>query len=227
MKKYLVLALVVMLCFTIVGCTGDDLDTPDGLEQESPPGSASEPTPEPTPEPPSNDAVPAVITGKIEMEDGGVIGFELYHDIAPQSVQNFVYLARQGFYDGLTFHRIADLNAGNYIIQGGCPIGTGTGNPGYSIVGEFDSNGHPNNISHTRGVLSMARSTDFNSAGSQFFICVGNPLFLDGNYAGFGMITSGIEVADSMVETPDVLPVIRTISIDGNFAFPEPDKLPR
>ena len=228
MKRCFIVALCALLCF-VVGCGGTGLfsSAPEPTPTPKPtpePSSASEPAPAPK----ADEPVPDTITGTIEMKDGGVMTFELYPALAPQSVQNFVYLARQGFYDGLTFHRIADLtNKDDYIIQGGCPLGSGTGNPGYSIVGEFEQNGHPNNLSHNRGVLSMARAQDFDSAGSQFFICVGNPVFLDGGYAGFGMITSGMEVADSIVESPNVQPVIKTISIDGNFAFPEPDKLPR
>jgi len=167
------------------------------------------------------------------MEDGGEIVFELYPNIAPQSVFNFVYLARDGFYDGLKFHRIMS----GFMIQGGCPIGTGTGNPGYAIFGEFQANGFENDLSHTRGVFSMARAADFNSAGSQFFICHGNPRFLDREYAGFGMVLSGMDVVDKIAETPVIdnngtvlpenQPVIRSITIDDDVILPWPDKLPR
>jgi len=172
------------------------------------------------------------ITGTIEMEDGGRIEFELYPDLAPQSVRNFVYLARDGFYDGLKFHRIIR----DFMIQGGCPLGEGTGNPGYSIKGEFDENGHDNDLSHERGVMSMARSANFDSAGSQFFICHGDPQFLDGSYAAFGMVTDGMDVVDDLAETPVVdsngtvkpadMPVMVSITIDGDFELPEPDKMP-
>ena len=171
------------------------------------------------------------ITGTIEMENGGEIAFELYHDVAPQSVRNFVELARDGFYDGLKFHRIIS----GFMIQGGCPQGEGTGNPGYPIFGEFDDNGFENDLSHTRGVFSMARSANFNSAGSQFFICHGDPQFLDGSYAAFGMVTDGLDIVDDIAETrvidgngsvaPDDMPVIKSINIDGDFELPEPDKL--
>ncbi|MDR2569540.1 MAG: peptidylprolyl isomerase [Oscillospiraceae bacterium] len=165
------------------------------------------------------------------MEDGGLISFELYHDIAPQAVRNFVYLANQGFYDGLVFHRIMY----DFMIQGGCPLGEGYGNPGYSILGEFSDNGIENNLSHTRGVFSMARSQEYNSAGSQFFICHGDSQFLDGSYAAFGMVTGGLDVVDKIAEIPNDgpngsvapadKPVIKSITIDGNPNLPEPEKL--
>ena len=171
------------------------------------------------------------IQATITMEDGDVIVLELYPNLAPQSVCNFVYLARQGFYDGLKFHRIMK----GFMIQGGCPLGTGTGNPGYSIKGEFEDNGFSNDLSHTRGVLSMARSAVFDSAGSQFFIVHGNSTFLDGSYAAFGKVTSGMEVVDKLAGTPsesgsgavapENMPVIRSITIDDDIELPEPDKL--
>ena len=172
------------------------------------------------------------ITGLIEMEDGGEIAFELYPEVAPQAVRNFVELVRDGFYDGLKFHRIIS----GFMIQGGCPLGEGIGNPGYSIFGEFDENGFENDLSHSRGVFSMARSANFNSAGSQFFICHGDSEFLDGSYASFGMVTDGLDVVDSLAETPvldrssgavapDDMPVIRSITIDGDFDLPGPDKI--
>jgi len=171
------------------------------------------------------------ITGTITMEDGGVITFELYPETAPQSVYNFVDLARKGFYDGLKFHRIIS----GFMIQGGCPLGEGTGNPGYSILGEFDENGIDNDLSHTRGVMSMARSANFNSAGSQFFICHGDPQFLDGSYAAFGKVTDGMETVDIIAETqvndgngsvaPNDMPVMKTIVIDSDIELPEPEKI--
>jgi len=130
----------------------------------------------------------------------------------------------------------------DFMIQGGCPFtrdfsGTpGTGNPGHSIFGEFSSNGWENNLNHTRGVMSMARSGHPDSAGSQFFICHGNPGYLNGDYAAFGMVTDGMDIVDGIVEdisppggvvAPELMPVIRTITIDGNVNLPEPDKLGR
>ena len=131
---------------------------------------------------------------EIEMENGGVIKLELYHNIAPITVENFVDLANKNFYDGLIFHRVIS----GFMIQGGDPQGIGIGGPGYSIKGEFRANGVKNDISHKRGVISMARSADFNSAGSQFFICHADCEFLDGQYAAFGKVIEGIEVVDEI-----------------------------
>ena len=117
---------------------------------------------------------------------------ELYPDCAPNTVANFVELANSGYYDGLTFHRVIS----GFMIQGGCPLGTGTGNPGYSIKGEFAQNGFTNNLAHTRGVISMARSQMPDSAGSQFFIMHADASHLDGSYAAFGEVISGIETVD-------------------------------
>ncbi|MCF0140761.1 MAG: peptidylprolyl isomerase [Mogibacterium sp.] len=132
---------------------------------------------------------------KIEMEKGGVIEGELYEDIAPKTVENFKKLADEGFYNGLIFHRVIP----GFMIQGGCPEGKGTGGPGYSIPGEFTANGFENNLKHERGVLSMARAADPNSAGSQFFIMTTTSPHLDGQYASFGKVTEGMEVADRIV----------------------------
>ncbi len=131
----------------------------------------------------------------IEMEDGGIMEGELYEDIAPKTVENFISLVEKNFYDGLIFHRVIP----GFMIQGGCPDGTGMGGPGYSIQGEFTSNGFKNDLKHTRGVLSMARAMNPNSAGSQFFIMVADAPHLDGQYASFGKITSGMDVADRIV----------------------------
>jgi len=133
----------------------------------------------------------------ITMENGGVINAELYPDIAPVTVENFVSLINKNFYDGLTFHRIIP----GFMIQGGDPDGSGMGGPGYSIKGEFTSNGFENNLKHERGVLSMARTANPNSAGSQFFIMVSSSPHLDGEYASFGKVTSGMEVVDGIVNT--------------------------
>lgn len=131
------------------------------------------------------------INGKIVMETGEVMGFELYPEIAPITVENFVNLCKKGFYNGLTFHRVIP----SFVIQGGCPLGNGTGGPGYTIKGEFKRNGVDNPLKHELGVLSMARSMHPDSAGSQFFIMVGNAPHLDGQYAAFGKITKNIECA--------------------------------
>lgn len=132
------------------------------------------------------------------MENGAVMKGELYPEIAPQSVGNFIALANSGFYDGLIFHRCIP----GFMIQGGCPKGTGTGGPGYCIRGEFAQNGVPNPLRHTLGVLSMARSMQKNSAGSQFFIMTSDSPHLDGSYAAFGKVLEGMDAADAIVSTP-------------------------
>lgn len=130
------------------------------------------------------------------MENGDKIKAELYPDIAPNTVSNFIYLIEKGFYDGLIFHRVIK----NFMIQGGDPEGTGMGGPGYAIKGEFNLNGFENNLKHERGVLSMARSFMPDSAGSQFFIMHQDSPHLDGQYAGFGKVIEGIEVVDKIAE---------------------------
>ena len=131
----------------------------------------------------------------ITMADGRVMTGELYPEKAPNTVNNFISLANQGFYDGLIFHRVIP----GFMIQGGCPQGTGMGGPGYSIKGEFAHNGVKNDLKHARGVLSMARAMHPNSAGSQFFIMVEKAPHLDGEYAAFGKVIEGMEVADAIV----------------------------
>ena len=133
----------------------------------------------------------------IEMENGGIMKGELYPEIAPVTVENFEKLANDGFYDGLTFHRVIP----GFMIQGGCPRGNGTGGPGYTIKGEFTMNGFKNDLKHERGVLSMARAMDPDSAGSQFFIMTSTSPHLDGQYAAFGKVTEGMEVADKIVNS--------------------------
>lgn len=153
----------------------------------------------------------------IEMENGGIMKGELYEDIAPITVENFEKLAGEGFYDGLTFHRVIP----GFMIQGGCPKGNGTGGPGYCIKGEFTANGWKNNLKHTTGVLSMARTMMPDSAGSQFFIMVEDAPHLDGQYASFGKITEGMDVALEIVNVPTgrddnpIEPVkIKTITVE-------------
>ena len=153
----------------------------------------------------------------IEMENGGVMSGELYEDIAPITVENFEKLAKDGFYNGLTFHRVIP----GFMIQGGCPQGNGTGGPGYTIKGEFTSNGWKNDLKHTTGVLSMARTMVPDSAGSQVFIMVADAPHLDGEYAAFGKITEGMEVAQDIANVPrgrmddPIEPVrIKTITVE-------------
>ena len=165
----------------------------------------------------------------IEMEDGSKIVCELYPDIAPESVNNFVHLANSGFYNGLIFHRVIE----GFMIQGGCPLGNGTGGPGWCIKGEFAQNGVANSLSHQRGVLSMARAGHPDSAGSQFFIMHANGEFLDGQYAAFGCVMSGIEVVDTIAavptdrnDKPKKPQVIKSISVDTQgVEYPAPKKL--
>ena len=133
----------------------------------------------------------------ITMENGKQIKLELYKDIAPKTVENFEKLVNEGFYNGLTFHRVIE----GFMIQGGCPDGNGMGGPGYSIFGEFKLNGFKNDLKHERGVISMARSSNPNSAGSQFFIMHKDAPHLDGNYAAFGRVIEGMEVVDEIAPT--------------------------
>ena len=164
----------------------------------------------------------------ITMENGDVMKGELYPEIAPNSVNNFISLANHGFYDGLIFHRVIP----GFMIQGGCPDGTGMGGPGYSIKGEFSCNGFENNLEHDRGVLSMARAMHPNSAGSQFFIMHKKSPHLDGQYAAFGKITEGLDVVDKIAETPTDYSdrpyenqTIKSITVDTlGVDYPEPEK---
>ena len=134
---------------------------------------------------------------QIEMENGKLIKIELYPDIAPETVKNFEKLVSEGFYDGLIFHRVIE----GFMIQGGCPKGIGTGGPGYTIKGEFASNGVKNDLKHSRGVISMARSMMPDSAGSQFFIMHQDAPHLDGDYAAFGKVVEGMDVVDEIAAT--------------------------
>ena len=165
----------------------------------------------------------------IEMENGGEIKLELYPETAPQSVYNFIYLIGRHFYDGKIFHRVIP----GFMIQGGCPEGTGTGGPGYRIKGEFLFNGVDNKLKHKRGVLSMARAQSPNSAGSQFFIMHQDAPHLDGQYAAFGKVISGMEVVDAIAATatdfrdrPKTEQVMKTVTVDTfGVEYPEPKKL--
>ena len=166
----------------------------------------------------------------IEMENGGIMTAELYPDIAPQSVYNSIALANSGFYDGLIFHRVIS----GFMIQGGDPEGTGMGGPGYCIKGEFLFNGVDNKLKHKRGVLSMARASSPNSAGSQFFIMHQDAPHLDKQYAGFGKLLSGIEVVDAICkgkvdgnDRPLEEQKIKSIRVDTKGeTYPEPKRLP-
>lgn len=160
----------------------------------------------------------------ILMADGGKIEIELYENEAPITTANFKSLVSKGFYNGLCFHRVIS----GFMIQGGCPEGKGTGGPGYAIRGEFSANGVNNPIKHERGIISMARSSDFDSAGSQFFITHGDATFLDGQYAAFRRVTSGMNVVDSIAaqetnasDRPLVLQIIERITLSENETVSE------
>lgn len=190
-NKYLrVAAAITLLAFTgicVASCNTYKSPTPTTV-----PSAAEEPDPD--------DLLSGLHHVEIDVKDYGTIKLELDADTAPITVTNFINLAESGFYDGLTFHRIID----GFMIQGGDPEGTGMGGSGQNIIGEYAANGHENNISHRRGVISMARNSyDYNSASSQFFIVQSDSTFLDGDYAAFGHVTSGLEVVDNIcINTP-------------------------
>ena len=164
----------------------------------------------------------------IEMENGDIIKAELYPEIAPNTVNNFISLVKKGFYDGVIFHRVIS----GFMIQGGDPKGTGTGGPGYCIKGEFTANGFKNDLRHDRGVLSMARTMAPNSAGSQFFIMHENSPHLDGQYAAFGKVTEGIENVDKIANTrtdysdrPRQKQMMKKVTVETfGVDYPEPEK---
>jgi len=165
----------------------------------------------------------------ITMTSGDVMKAELYPDIAPNTVNNFISLVKKGFYDGISFHRIIS----GFMIQGGCPDGTGMGGPGYQIKGEFAQNGFPNNLKHTPGVLSMARTMMPDSAGSQFFIMHKTSPHLDGAYAAFGKITEGLDIVDKIASVPTDFrdkplkpQTIASMTVETFGAdYPEPEKM--
>ena len=165
----------------------------------------------------------------ITMENGDVIKAELYPEIAPNTVNNFISLINKKFYDGLIFHRVIK----GFMLQGGDPEGSGMGGPGYDIKGEFSSNGFKNDLKHTAGVLSMARSMMPDSAGSQFFIMHKNAPHLDGDYAAFGKVTEGMDIVDKIAETetdwedrPTTKQVMKTVTVETfGVEYPEPDKM--
>ena len=164
----------------------------------------------------------------IRMHDGGVIKAELYPEIAPNTVNNFISLVQKGFYNDLIFHRVIP----GFMIQGGCPQGNGTGGPGYSIPGEFTANGYINDLRHTRGVLSMARAMDPDSAGSQFFIMHEDAPHLDGQYAAFGQVLEGMDVVDKIAasktgwgDKPLIPQVMHKVTAETfGQEYPEPKK---
>jgi peptidyl-prolyl cis-trans isomerase B (cyclophilin B) len=212
LKKRLSLLMILTLVFIVSGCgktpnTNSSSKNETGSQQNSSTSnntsnSSNNAASNSSNNTASNTAYKSQYSGKkpivtIEMSDGSKITAELYPDIAPKTVDNFISLIQKNFYDGLIFHRVIP----DFMIQGGDPQGIGVGGPGYSIPGEFKSNGFKNDLKHTRGVLSMARSQNPNSAGSQFFIMVKDTPQLDGDYAAFGKVTNGMETVDKIVST--------------------------
>lgn len=189
LKKLLLSAITLVFIISLSGCGKSTSNTSDTQKNAATNNQGS-----------TTAAYKSKYSGKkpivtFEMEDGVKIKVELYPDTAPKTVDNFVSLVQKGFYDGLTFHRVIP----DFMIQGGDPEGTGAGGPGYTIPGEFSSNGFNNPLKHTRGVISMARTDQPNTAGSQFFIMVKDTPQLDGDYAAFGKVTEGIDEVDKIV----------------------------
>ena len=222
-KKYLKLILVtiIMTSLILVGCGTSKSTTNKTEEKDTTSSSESSDTN-------SSEANKSLPLATITVEGYGVIEAELYPEIAPNTVNNFIDLSNKGFYNNLKFHRIIK----DFMIQGGDPKGNGTGGPGYSIEGEFTSNGFANSLKHTKGILSMARAQDPNSAGSQFFIMTKEASQLDGNYAAFGKVISGLDVIDKIenVKTdsndkPKEDVVIKSITVDTKgVTYKEPNK---
>lgn len=215
MKKIIrIVALIMAMTFVLCSCgsytstTSSDSKTTAPAGNMTDNGSVNNDTPKGENNKESTGEHPQV---KFTMADGGSFVMELYPEFAPRTVENFVELVSDGFYDGLTFHRVVE----DFMAQGGCPEGTGMGGSNMKIKGEFAINGFDQNVlSHTRGVVSMARSSSYNSASSQFFICYSDATFLDGQYAAFGLVIQGMEVVDSFLE------VERTMGNDGALSKP-------
>ncbi len=213
MKKILkIVALVLAMTFILCSCSEHTYTTSSDSETTAPAGNISGDGSFDSSEYDENSNAAAEHPQvKFTMENGGSFVMELYPEYAPRTVDNFIKLVSEEFYDGLTFHRVVD----DFMAQGGCPEGTGFGGSSMNIKGEFAINGFEQNVlSHTRGVVSMARSQSYNSASSQFFICYSDATFLDGQYAAFGKVISGMEVVDSFLE------VERTVGNDGAISKP-------
>lgn len=228
-RAVLSLLALVSICIPVFTGCSDDIGTTSDNPNETAfnDGGYASQTNNPNDKNEGDDTMNEKVYATIEMENGGIIKLELYPEIAPQSVYNFVSLARSNFYDGLTFHRVIP----GFVIQGGDPDGVGTGGPGYCIKGEFSANGFQNNLKHTRGVISWARSAAYDSAGSQFFIMHDDAPSLDGIYAAFGRVIEGMDVVDEIASAktdrrncPQTPIVIKSITIEGP-ELPEPDKL--
>lgn len=211
MKKRLYQCIALLLPLLLVGCGKKAAPEEDTMNAQNP-------------------------IATITMEDGGVIKLELYPEIAPNTVKNFIHLANSGFYDGVIFHRVIE----GFMIQGGDPDGRGTGGPGYRIKGEFSNNNHKNDLSHERGVISMARqgnpyfpASAYNTAGSQFFIMHADSDFLDGDYAAFGKVIEGMDVVDRIATTetdgsdrPLEMQTMQSVRVDTfGVDYGEPDRI--
>ena len=188
MKKKLLLGTIIILSLFLVGCVGDVEDVKEAKELKIDYSDTSHEVEI------NNDVKNPVV--EMEFKDYGKVYMELYPKIAPNTVNNFIYLVHKGFYDNNTSHRLIE----GFVLQGGDPTGTGTGGPGYSIKGEFTNNGFKNDLAHTERVISMARSQDKDSAGSQFFIMLGEASHLDGEYAAFGKVIDGWDIIEKIVE---------------------------
>lgn len=208
MKRFIILCAAMIFIFAAIGCTSSttsnsteqysqkqEQNTTNSNEQQ--PSTNVDQQKQDAPTTSTDNSKNPVVT--IEMEDGQKIVVELYTNVAPNTVRNFVSLVNRGFYDGLTFHRVVP----GFMIQGGDPSGNGSGGPGYNIKGEFNNNGFSNNLKHERGVISMARTNMPDSAGSQFFIMVNDTSSLDGDYAAFGKVLSGMDEVDKIVAVPN------------------------
>lgn len=193
---------ILLICFFISGCSRINIKTSTYQRVQNP-----------------------IVT--MSLEDGQKIIIELYPDKAPNTVNNFISLIEDGYYDGLTFHRIIE----DYIVQGGDPLMNNYGSPGYTIKGEFKANGFKNNLRHTKGIVSMARASDYDSAGSQFFIALDDSQMLNGSYAGFGRVVEGMDVVEGIAKTgldkENTPPIIEEVIVDTKMVqYPEPQVIP-
>ncbi|WP_068777296.1 peptidylprolyl isomerase [Paenibacillus sp. FJAT-26967] len=218
----ILMAMLMTVLLILAGCGKAAPEAGTGGATATPPATAT-PSPSPSDQPKTDGKNPIVT---IEMDNGKKIKAELYPQVAPNTVNNFISLIKKGKYDGTIFHRVIP----GFMIQGGDPEGTGMGGPGYGIKGEFTSNGFKNNLKHTRGILSMARAQDLDSAGSQFFVMVADAEHLDNQYASFGKVTEGMEVVDEIVNSPkgaqdrpNTPPVMKKVTVDTlGVEYPEP-----
>ncbi len=235
LKSPLKLSILLMLALALVvaGCGKREEGSARGASGSGAPSAAPSETPSPAAEEwtaPHSDQNPVVT---IEMDNGKTVKIELFPDIAPNTVNNFISLAEQGFYDGTVFHRVIP----GFMIQGGDPAGNGTGGPGYAIKGEFAANGFQNDLPHKRGIVSMARAKQPDSAGSQFFIMVAEAPHLDGQYAAFGNVIEGMDTVDEIVmqeidpndpnqSTPASPMAIQKMTVDTKGVdYPEPETI--